>query len=168
MAMDLVDGSAAGGGSGDIATHLWTFLDRLSPAMYNRLYASPASCLSIFRCACLRAFQPPSRAEHSVLTGQRHLPHLTTSSSLQAAPSQRSTHRARHVVVRRDRADTRCRPVDPREAKRRRREGRTQVSRACLPTRPLLAMALTSFPVGTDISNIRSPHCSDCTSSRLA
>lgn len=53
--MDLVDGTAAGGGSGDIATHLWTFLDRLSPAMYNRLYASPASCLSIFRLLPLSA-----------------------------------------------------------------------------------------------------------------
>ncbi|KWU45039.1 RNA polymerase II transcription factor B subunit 2 [Rhodotorula sp. JG-1b] len=55
MAMDLVDGSAAGGGRGDIATHLWTFLDRLSPAMYNRLYTSPASCLSIFRLLPLSA-----------------------------------------------------------------------------------------------------------------
>lgn len=58
MAMDLVDGTAAGGGSGDIATHLWTFLDRLSPAMYNRLYASPASCLSIFRCVYPCSSQP--------------------------------------------------------------------------------------------------------------
>ncbi|BGP57597.1 RNA polymerase II transcription factor B 52 kDa subunit [Rhodotorula sphaerocarpa] len=47
MAVERMDG--AGTGSADIAAHLWTFLDRLSPVMYNRLYASPASCLSIFR-----------------------------------------------------------------------------------------------------------------------
>ncbi|GAA5988935.1 hypothetical protein JCM10908_006236 [Rhodotorula pacifica] len=56
MAMDMLDGgAAAGSGASDIATHLWTFLDRLSPAMYNRLYASPASCLSIFRLLPLTA-----------------------------------------------------------------------------------------------------------------
>ncbi|KAG0660961.1 RNA polymerase II transcription factor B 52 kDa subunit [Rhodotorula mucilaginosa] len=93
--MDLVDGSTAGGGSGDIATHLWTFLDRLSPAMYNRLYASPASCLSIFRCACLRAFQPLPVARNETLTGRHYLPHLTTSSlGLRLLPLS-----ARHIVL---------------------------------------------------------------------
>lgn len=53
MAVERMDG--AGTGSADIAAHLWTFLDRLSPVMYNRLYASPASCLSIFRYAALPA-----------------------------------------------------------------------------------------------------------------
>lgn len=88
MAMDLVDGAAAGGGSGDIATHLWTFLDRLSPAMYNRLYASPASCLSIFRCAYFLASQPLPVPRDKKLTGWRYLPHLTTTSFTrsQAAP----------------------------------------------------------------------------------
>ncbi|POY76297.1 hypothetical protein BMF94_0492 [Rhodotorula taiwanensis] len=53
MAIDKSDAATAG--STDIAAHLWQFLDRLSPAMYNRLYASPASCLSIFRLLPLTA-----------------------------------------------------------------------------------------------------------------
>ncbi|GAA6016830.1 hypothetical protein JCM10207_003266 [Rhodosporidiobolus poonsookiae] len=39
----------SGSGPSDFSTALFEFLDRLSPAQYNRLYAAPASCLSIFR-----------------------------------------------------------------------------------------------------------------------
>ncbi|GAA5821770.1 hypothetical protein JCM11251_001017 [Rhodosporidiobolus azoricus] len=42
--------TSAGGGAKDFSTALYAFLDRnLAPAMYNRLYQAPASCLSIFR-----------------------------------------------------------------------------------------------------------------------
>ncbi|ORY88174.1 RNA polymerase II transcription factor B subunit 2 [Leucosporidium creatinivorum] len=48
----IVPGSAhaaPNGGSSDFSTHLYAFLDRLSPSMVGRLYDAPASCLSIFR-----------------------------------------------------------------------------------------------------------------------
>jgi hypothetical protein len=47
----IVPGSAhaAPTGSSDFSTHLYAFLDRLSPSMVGRLYDAPASCLSIFR-----------------------------------------------------------------------------------------------------------------------
>ncbi|BGP00606.1 RNA polymerase II transcription factor B subunit 2 [Rhodotorula toruloides ATCC 204091] len=49
MAYDLLD-KAAGSTPGELdASHLYGLLDRLSAAMFTRLYASPASCLSIFR-----------------------------------------------------------------------------------------------------------------------
>ncbi|GAA6054449.1 hypothetical protein JCM3770_007222 [Rhodotorula araucariae] len=47
------------GGAGD-SSHLYSFLDRLSPSMFSRLYAAPASCLSIFRLL-------PVTARHIVL-----------------------------------------------------------------------------------------------------
>lgn len=53
MAYDLLD-KAAGSTPGELdASHLYGLLDRLSAAMFTRLYASPASCLSIFRCVQL-------------------------------------------------------------------------------------------------------------------
>ncbi|GAA5853619.1 hypothetical protein JCM8547_007386 [Rhodosporidiobolus lusitaniae] len=45
--LDSVTSSA--GGATDFSSALYSFLDRLAPAMYNRLYSAPASCLSIFR-----------------------------------------------------------------------------------------------------------------------
>ncbi|GAA5972485.1 hypothetical protein JCM11641_001866 [Rhodosporidiobolus odoratus] len=47
IALDAPTGAT--GSSSDFSTPLYAFLDRLAPAMYNRLYSAPASCLSIFR-----------------------------------------------------------------------------------------------------------------------
>lgn len=56
MAYDLLD-KAAGSTPGELdASHLYGLLDRLSAAMFTRLYASPASCLSIFRCVQLSCY----------------------------------------------------------------------------------------------------------------
>ncbi|KAI5477709.1 transcription initiation factor TFIIH subunit 4 [Pseudohyphozyma bogoriensis] len=50
----------ASGGSSDFSAALYSFLDKLSPSMFGRLYDAPASCLSIFR------LLPPT-ARHIVL-----------------------------------------------------------------------------------------------------
>ncbi|TNY20418.1 RNA polymerase II transcription factor B subunit 2 [Rhodotorula diobovata] len=52
--------AATGGADGPAESPLFSFLDRLSPSMFTRLYAAPASCLSIFRLL-------PITARHVVL-----------------------------------------------------------------------------------------------------
>ncbi|GAA6062488.1 hypothetical protein JCM10212_001861 [Sporobolomyces blumeae] len=47
--------SGTGQGGSDYSLALYSFLDRLSPAMFARLYASSSSCLSIFRLLPLTA-----------------------------------------------------------------------------------------------------------------
>lgn len=46
--------------STDFSTSLYSFLDKLSPSHFSRLYQAPASCLSIFRLL-------PTTARHVVM-----------------------------------------------------------------------------------------------------